>query len=148
MSGIRQRRQVRAGERPGLIVGAAQRGVGQVHVGPIDLYLKLTHIEAGQGVIEQEGQGIDGRRPWAADGAEAEDGDWITVATCTGLPLLTPFTVTLAWRAVPPGKLLRPLRLIRQTGQTGAGHFAGYYIVIKGDAVVSRIQVKTIAGDG
>ena len=34
-----------------------------------------------------------------------------TVATCTALPLLTPSTVTLAFRAVPPVTLLSPVRL-------------------------------------
>ena len=32
-----------------------------------------------------------------------------TVRICTGLPLLTPSTVTLACTAVPPVKLLSPL---------------------------------------
>ncbi len=35
---------------------------------------------------------------------------WVTVATWTALPLLTPSTVTLACSVVPAVRLLRPLR--------------------------------------
>ena len=70
-----------------------------------------------------------------------------TVATCTALPLLTPSTVTLAFRAVPPVTLLSPVRLTVRLVLVAAVTVP-VTPLLESHAVVGRGGVEAEAGNG